>query len=65
MKNISQIKEECIGEVFTLDEFIEAGFFNPYDGDMMAKNETDMNVWDNNWTWDDVKDYPYVCWYNK
>lgn len=33
MKNIEQIKQECIGEVFTLDEFIEAGFFNPYDGD--------------------------------
>lgn len=40
MKNIKQIKEECIGEVFTLDEFIkcvDAGFFNSYDGDMMAK----------------------------
>lgn len=71
MKNIKQIKEECIGDVFTLDEFIEcveAGFFNSYDGDGYfhdGDNETNMNVWDDSWTWDDVKDYPYVCWYNK
>lgn len=40
MKNIEQIKKECIGDVFTLDEFIEcvdAGFFNSYDGDMMER----------------------------
>lgn len=60
MKSINQIKEKCIGEVFTLDEFmdcIEVGFFNPYDGDGYfrdGENETDMNVWDDNWYWNDV-----------
>lgn len=71
MKSINEIKNECIGEVFTLDEFIEcvdAGFFNSYDGDGYfhdGENETDMNVWSDNWAWNDVKDFPYVCWYNK
>lgn len=38
MKDINKIKKECIGDVFTLDEFVECvedGFFNSYDGDMM------------------------------
>lgn len=71
MKSVEQIKKECIGDVFTLEEFLELinlGCINRYDGDGYfhnGENETNISVWDNNLTWDDVKNYPYVCWYNK
>lgn len=71
MKSIKQIKEECIGEVFTLKEFIshtDIGLFNRYDGDGYfhdGENETNISVWDSNLAWEDVENYPYVCWYNK
>lgn len=75
VKTKSQIASEnkIIGveNIFTLEEFIEAvdyGLFNRYDGRGYFHNgeeETELSVWDNTLAWDDVKDYPYVCWYNK
>ena len=45
MKTLEQVKAECIGDVYTLNDFadlIDAGCINQYDGDgfsTMAKNK--------------------------
>lgn len=71
MKTIEQIEAETDGNVYTLEDFMELNqltFILPYDGIGYfhdGENETDKSVWDNTLTWEDVKDYPYVCWYNK
>ena len=49
-------------------ECVERGDFNSFDGVGFfhdGEQETDKGVWDDDLTWDDVKDYPYVVWYNK
>lgn len=57
--------------IYTLNEFMDLlddGTITSYDGWGYfhdGENETRLNVWDNSLTWDDVKDFPYVCWYNK
>lgn len=55
----------------TTKEFCQAvanGCFNSFDEDGYfhdGEKETDISVWDRSLTWDDIKKYPYVCWYNK
>ena len=72
MKTLKQVQKECkYGTVFTLKEFeteIENNFINSYDGIGYChdgENETNISVWDKSLTWEDVKDFPYICWYNK
>ena len=71
MKTIEQIEAETGGNVYTLEDFIklnQSGFIIPYDGIGYfhdGENRTKKSVWDNTLKWEDVKDYPYVCWYNK
>lgn len=66
-----EIQATSDGDVYTLEEFIgfiEAGYIIRYDGNGYfhdGMRETEISVWDDSLTWDDVKDYPYVCWYNK
>ena len=70
MKTLKEIKKECIGDVFTIDEFakeVNSGFINGYDGIGYfhdGENETNIEVF-SNFNWEDVENYPYVCWYNK
>lgn len=72
MKTIEEVKTECeYGEVMTTKEFYQEvanGFYNSFDGCGRfhdGEKETNINVWDRSLTWDDIKKYPYVCWYNK
>ena len=76
MKTKEQVQKEglvakCGGDVYTLEEFIEYvenGYFIPYDGIGYfhdGEKETDRCVWDNSVTAEEVKKYPYVCWYNR
>lgn len=72
MKDVKQVQKECeYGTVFLLDDFadqIDDGSINEYDGIGYFHNgekETNISVWDRSLTWEDIKDYPYVCWYNK
>ena len=72
MKTIEEIRAECkYGEVMTTKEFCQEvadGCINSFDGRGRfndGEKETDIIVWDKSLTWDDVKKYPYVCWYNK
>lgn len=75
IKSKKQIAEESEildeKDIFTLKEFfiiVDSGGINSCDGNGYfhdGNKETNISVWDNSLTWDDVKDYPYVCWYNK
>lgn len=72
MKTIEEIKaEQSYGDVYTREDFeclVRKGWFIPYDGIGRfhdGENETNISVWDKTLTPDDVKSYPYVCWYNK
>ncbi len=70
-KSKEEIQATSDSDVYTLEEFIgfiEAGSITRYDGNGYFHDgvrETEISVWDNGLTWNDVKDYPYVCWYNK
>lgn len=72
MKTIEQVRAEMeFGDVFTKEEFgdlVDKGWFIPSDGVGRfhdGENETNVSVWDNSLTPEDVEKYPYVCWYNK
>ncbi len=71
MKTKQEVQNKCFGYVFTLKEFeteIENNFINSYDGIGYfhdGENEIDISVWNKSLTWEDVKDFPYICWYNK
>lgn len=71
MKTIEQIQSETFGHVYTIEEFaqmVEDGLFIEYDGSGCfhdGEKETNISVWDDTLTWEDVKDYPYVIWYNR
>ena len=71
MKTLEEVQAECFGDVFTLEKFMEYldnGYFISYDGNGYfhdGEKETDISVWDPTLTWDDVKNYPYVTWYNR
>ena len=75
MKTKKQIADESIildeNDILTLDEFqklVKEGTIGSSDGVGYfhdGEKETDINVWDDTLTYDDVKDYPYICWYNK
>lgn len=72
MKSKEQVQKETkYGDVFITEEFaqdVEHGSFIPYDGTGYfhdGENETNRCVWDNSVTAEEVKKYPYVCWYNK
>lgn len=68
-KTKEQIQENCIGVVYTTEEFNDAvnrGIFNRMDGEGIlhdGKEETNISVWNvgKRTYWE----YPYVCWYNK
>lgn len=71
MKSKKQIQKETFGDVYTLSEFsrlIDDNLVSSYDGIGYfhdGENETDFCVWNDSLTWEDVKNYPYVVWYNK
>jgi len=72
MKTVEEVRAECkYGEVMTTKEFCQEvanGFYNSFDGCGRfhdGEKETNVSVWDRSLTWDDIKKYPYVCWYNK
>lgn len=71
MKTIKQVQTDCIGDVLTFEEFVQCvndGALTSWDGFGFfhdGEKETEVWVFDKNLTWDDIKDYPYVCWYNK
>ena len=72
MKTIEEVRTECkYADVMTKEEFLQEvnnGYINSFDGDGCfhdGEKETNISVWDSSLTWDDVKNYPYVCWYNK
>ena len=71
MKTKVQVQKECIGTVYTLEEFCslcEDNLINSYDGHGYfhdGEKETDINVFsdaDPNYVW---KHYHYICCYNK
>lgn len=72
MKTISQINEELHCDCMTIKKFasyVKRRVFIPYDGFGYyhdGENETEIKV---SFDYDDimshVKEYPYVCWYNK
>lgn len=71
MKTKVQVQKECIGTVYTLEEFCslcEDNLINSCDGHGYfhdGEKETDINVFsdaDTNYVW---KHYHYICWYNK
>ena len=72
MKTLKQVqKENKYGDVMSLSDFIESvniGLFCPYDGYGYfhdGKKRTEISVWDNSLTLNDIINYPYVCWYNR
>lgn len=72
MKTIEEIrKEDPYIWVMTTKEFCQSvmsGLFNSFDGDGYfhdGEKETNISVWNRSLTWDDIKKYPYVCWYNE
>ncbi len=72
MKTIEEIrKEDPYIWVMTTKKFYQSvisGLFNSFDGDGYfhdGEKETNVSVWDRSLTWDDIKKYPYVCWYNE
>lgn len=72
MKTIEEVRTECkYADVMTKEEFcqeIANGYINSFDGGGYfhdGEKETDISVWDRSLTWDDVKEYHYICWYNK
>lgn len=72
MKTIEQVKQETeYGNVYTLEEFekfLDDNAINRNDGIGYfhdGEKETEISVFDDSLTYDDVKDFPYVCWYNK
>ncbi|GEM_PF-2689358 len=71
MDDLRKVHKECEGDVYTLRAFMEEidnGIVSSYDGVGYfhdGKHRTNVKVWNNDLTWNDVKDYPYVCWYNK
>ena len=72
MKTIEEVRAKCkYGRVMTTKKFcqeVAKGFYNSFDGCGVfhdGEKETDISVWDRSLTWDDIKKYPYVCWYNK
>lgn len=71
MKCKEQIEKETGADVLTFAEFEKAvsnGAINCFDGIGFfhdGKKETGTCVWDVLLPWEDIKDYPYVCWYGK
>lgn len=76
MKSKEQVQKEglvakCGGIVYTIEEFFEHvkdGGFIPYDGSGYfhdGEQETRRSVWARDLSLLELKNYPYVCWYNK
>lgn len=71
MKTLKEVQAECFGDVFTLEkfmEYLENDYIIPYDGNGYfhdGEKETDISVWNPTISWNDVKNYPYVTWYNR
>lgn len=72
MKTIEQVKQEIkFGNVYALEEFeemLDDNAVSSYDGIGYfhdGEKETNISVFDDSLTYDDIKDFPYVCWYNK
>lgn len=71
MKSIEQVQSEEFGDVYTLEQFadmVEEGGIIPYDGNGYfhdGEHKTKLCVWDESLTYDDIKNCPYVVWYNR
>ena len=73
IKTKEQIQEELgdNGDVYTIMEFLDdmiGGCLLPYDGNGYfhdGTQETNKSVWDNDLSLVDLRQYPYVTWYNK
>ena len=72
IKTKEQIQEEIgYGDVLTIEEFFSdviSGCLIPSDGIGYFHdgiNETKRSVWDENLSFIELKEYPYVTWYNK
>lgn len=73
MKTLKELQaEEKYGYVMTVEKFCELmdeGHITDYDGwgyfHDGEKIRKDFNVFDNSLTWDDVKNFPYVVWFNR
>ena len=72
-KSIEELKKEYDGKAIamTMSDFIRAsdrGSLNPMDGSGIIHNgqtETNLSVWSDEMTIDQMKEYPYVIWYEK
>lgn len=59
------------GHMYKTAEFIKLvidGFFTRYDGNGFFHDgvkETDISVWDDSLSFEQVQSYPFVCWHNK
>lgn len=72
IKPISQVRQEIPeADVYTVNEFsdlIDCGGIGNYDGQGYfhnGENETVLSVWDDTISWEQVKNFPYICWYNR
>ena len=73
MKTLEEVQaEEKIGSVMTVEKFCELmdeGYITDYDGwgyfHDGEKIRRDFNVFDDSFTWDDIKNFPYVVWFNR
>jgi len=72
MKTLEEIKAESYGVVLTTVDFItlaKSGALIPHDGDGCfhdGEKESNISVWSvKKITFEFLKKYPYVVWYNK
>jgi len=69
IKPIEQVQAEYDNyEVMTVDYFCEHEIFYPDEGKgyFHDGNEiTNISVWQEDLEYDDIKDYPYICWQSK
>ena len=72
MKTKEQVQAEIggFGLAFTIEDFADLvcdGYINEYDGIGYfhdGEKETNIYVFNPNLTIEEMKQYPYVCWYN-
>ena len=72
IKTKEQVQSEIgFGDVYTIEEFfdcVKCGSFIPYDGVGYfhdGDKETARSVWSEDISLLELKNYPYVCWYNR
>lgn len=71
IKTKEEIQEECFGDVYTREEFLEqvrSGRINCFDGIGYyhdGNEETEISVWTSEGAFVEISEFPYICWYNK